>query len=82
MLKFAQTPLSSVSLSSFSHSLPYRNKSGAPLAQTGRRILSDAEKEGGGDGKDPRQTKLPVVEGSAARLRGGHTWVSYSLWTY
>ena len=36
-------------------------------------------KEGGGDGKDPPQTKLPVVEGSAARLRSGHTWVSYSL---
>ena len=36
-------------------------------------------KEGGGDGKDPPQTKLPVVEGSAARLRGGHTWLSYSL---
>ena len=35
-------------------------------------------KEGGGDGKDPPQTKLPVVEGSAARLRSGHTWVSYS----
>ena len=48
MLKFAQTPLSSVSLSSFSHSLPYRNKSGAPLAQTGRRILSDAERAGSG----------------------------------
>ena len=30
--------------------------------------------------KDPPQTRqLTVVEGSAARLRGGHTWVSYSL---